>query len=131
MPITPLEASRQTGKSKTAILKAIKSGRVSATKDANGQWQIDPAELFRVYPAVSGDGVEKSSAEHSGLQTEIELLRQRCSFLEDKLADAKDDRDHWRQQATALLSDQRGHTAPQKPADGRLARAWAILRGNA
>lgn len=128
MPITPLDAANRTGKSKTAILKAIKSGRISATKNGNGQWQIDPAELFRVYPAVSVEGGTDSTAEHSRLQTEVELLRQRCGMLEDQLVDLKEDRDHWRQQATALLTDGR-EKSPQKPVEGRLMRAWGILIG--
>ena len=45
------QAADAVGRGKPAILKAIKSGRISANKDDNGQWLIDPAELHRVYPA--------------------------------------------------------------------------------
>jgi hypothetical protein len=38
------QAADAVGRGKPAILKAIKSGRISAWKDAFGQWQIDPAE---------------------------------------------------------------------------------------
>ena len=129
MPITPLEAAQRTGKSKTAILKAIKSGRLSATKGTSGRWQIDPAELFRVYTPVSTEGAQNSTPEHTGTQAEIEILRQRCGMLEDQLADLKEDRDHWRQQATALLTDQR-HREAQEPSGGRFSRAWAVLVGS-
>jgi hypothetical protein len=45
-------AAAAVGRNKTAILRAIESGRVSAAKDENGEWQIDPAELHRVYPPL-------------------------------------------------------------------------------
>ena len=35
---------------KSTVLRSIKSGRLTATKDALGQWRIEPAELHRVYP---------------------------------------------------------------------------------
>ena len=49
------DAAKATGKSKATISKAIKSGRISATKDETGTFQIDPAELHRVYPPTVSD----------------------------------------------------------------------------
>ena len=43
-------AAHAAGVNRTTILRAIKSGKVSATKNEHGEWQIDPAELHRVYP---------------------------------------------------------------------------------
>jgi hypothetical protein len=34
-------------------MKAIKTGRVSAEKADNGEWRIEPVELFRVWPPVN------------------------------------------------------------------------------
>jgi hypothetical protein len=61
-------AAKATGKSRTAILRAIKTGKISALKDENGHYQIDPAELFRVYIAVtdnSKNGVNNAGYEQS------------------------------------------------------------------
>ena len=44
------DAARATGLNKSTILRAIRSGKVSGTKDAHGQWCIEPCELHRVYP---------------------------------------------------------------------------------
>jgi hypothetical protein len=49
-------AAAATGLNKTSILRAIKSGKVSGTKDALGQWWIEPAELHRV-PKPAGEHV--------------------------------------------------------------------------
>ena len=49
-PFTLNQAAKACNKSKSAILDAIRSGRLSAGKDDKNQWQIEPSELFRVYP---------------------------------------------------------------------------------
>jgi hypothetical protein len=43
-------AAKATGVSKSTILRAIKAHRISAGKTETGDWQIDPAELHRVFP---------------------------------------------------------------------------------
>jgi len=45
-------AAAAVGRNKTAILRAIKAGKISVAKDENGEWQIDPAELHRIYPPL-------------------------------------------------------------------------------
>ena len=131
------EAAERTGRGKPAILKAIQKGRISAKKNDIGEWQIDPAELHRVYPAVSGTIAGNDSGERwetvketNVLQREVEILREVRRRDYELIEDLRKDRDHWRQQATALLVDQRA-TAPQKAAEGRFARAWSILKGKA
>lgn len=44
------EAAEHTGKSKSTILRAIQSGRLKAPKNKLGGYDIDPKELFSVYP---------------------------------------------------------------------------------
>ena len=43
-------AAAAIGRNKTAILRAIKAGKISVAKDENGEWQIDPTELHRHIP---------------------------------------------------------------------------------
>ena len=45
-------AAAAVGRNKTAILRAIKAGKISVAKDENGEWRIDPAELHRIYPPL-------------------------------------------------------------------------------
>jgi len=49
-PFTLNQAAKACNKSKSAILEAIRTGRISAKKDDKNHWQIEPSELFRVYP---------------------------------------------------------------------------------
>jgi hypothetical protein len=46
-------ASQATGCAKSTILRAIKAGRISAVRDDLGQWQIEPAQLFHVFPTLA------------------------------------------------------------------------------
>ena len=50
MAYTLGQAAKATGITKTTIAEAIKKGRISATKNDLGRYQIDPAELHRVWP---------------------------------------------------------------------------------
>jgi len=53
MAFTLGTASQATGCAKSTILRAIKAGRISAVRDDLGQWQIQPVELFRIFPALA------------------------------------------------------------------------------
>jgi FtsZ-binding cell division protein ZapB len=126
------EAADRVGRTKAGILKAIKTGRMSATKGGNGEWLIDPAELFRVYQPVATDLPNSASAhttETAGLRVELAVEREKREALErerecereqleSQIADLKQDRDFWRQQATALLADHRPEPQPVPPRRG-------------
>ncbi len=57
------EAAKEADVNRTTILRRINAGKLSAQKDDNGQWKIDPAELYRVYPKRSSEeGSAKSDA---------------------------------------------------------------------
>lgn len=49
---TVATAAAAVGRNKNAILRAIETGKISGVKDENGGWQIDPAELHRIYPPL-------------------------------------------------------------------------------
>ncbi|ETW92044.1 MAG: hypothetical protein ETSY1_45460 [Candidatus Entotheonella factor] len=52
MGYTAQQAADATGKSKTTITRACRKGTISCGFDAHGRYDIDPAELHRVYPPV-------------------------------------------------------------------------------
>jgi hypothetical protein len=53
MSYTLATAAKATGLNKSTMLRAIKSGQITGTKDQFGEWRVDPVELHRVYPAVA------------------------------------------------------------------------------
>lgn len=119
MSYTLSEAAKATGKSKTTIHRALKSGKVSASKTDSGAYSIEPAELHRVFPLhvePTEERSERNTSERSGndlgtlrIQLEsVEKEREReRQQLQETIADLREDRDRWRQQATALLEDKR------------------------
>jgi hypothetical protein len=67
-------AAAAVGRNKSAILRSINAGKISITKDENGEWQIDPAELHRIYPplrSASMHGNEQLRLHHSPLLTPV------------------------------------------------------------
>jgi hypothetical protein len=103
MVITLGEASRRTGKSKAAITKAIRTGRLSASKSETGDWRIDPAELFRVYPPASEPENRQTPEVAPAAAVELGVLRERCSHLENQISDLRRDREDARSERDRLL----------------------------
>lgn len=106
------QAAEAAGKGKPAILKAIQSGKISAAKNANGEWQIEPAELHRVYPPASdGTGSETGSKEPEetiGNSNGTSLLRQEVQFLREKLGNLERMTETERRQLSDQIEDLRG-----------------------
>ncbi|HEY7301309.1 MAG TPA: hypothetical protein VH684_25745 [Xanthobacteraceae bacterium] len=103
------QAASAAGVNKSTILRAIRAGKVSATRDEHRQWLIEPAELHRVYaPAVARNG--KVNGESNGAhQAELAEANQRASAAEREavllratIEDLRSDRDAWREQAQRL-----------------------------
>jgi len=81
------EAAKATGKAKTTIQRAIKSGRISASKSSSGAYDIDPSELHRVFPATVAQQEFKNDAQPLGAtdKIEAEVLRVKVDMLEQQL----------------------------------------------
>ena len=132
------KAAKEASVAKSTLLEALKSGRMSANQNEKGHWEIDPAELFRVFPKTSSTEQEKptpttqenheKTSSNSGLATEVKMLREQIDRMDsdrereraqltDQIADLKDmierqSADH--RQALAALTDQR-----EKPEERR------------
>lgn len=102
MALTLNQAAKTCSRSKSTLLDAIRSGRMTAPKDDRGRYIIDPAELHRVFPFQTQDrsadqipepqpNSPKNQSEQadSTLKREIELLR-------EMLAKVEANADHWR-----------------------------------
>jgi hypothetical protein len=123
--LTLNQAAKEAGKAKKTILEAIRAGKLSAPKDDEGHYQIDPAELFRVWPPTTTEPVTETATHPTPPETETTLLRQKSELLEREnrllgqaLEDLREDRDHWRRQATHLLTNrpQADTTSQVRPA---------------
>ena len=128
MKLSASQAAKKTGKSVPTITRAIKSGKISAEKTKSGGYQIEASELFRVFNAVTeepnakgnslGDETPQKDAKNAA---EASLLQEKIDALETALADAKAERDEWRDQAKRLAL---ALPSPQASTDSNLRRPW-------
>jgi hypothetical protein len=59
---TPHSAARAAGVTKSAIYRAIKSGRLPACKLNDGSYAIYPAELLRAFPSMAQAAAARQSS---------------------------------------------------------------------
>jgi hypothetical protein len=99
------QAAKETGVDKSTISRAIKSGKLSATRKENGGYAIDPAELFRVFasasqetgpPALAHDTTRDGWSENQALRLQWEATALRMQLeaatlrIQDKDAEIRD-----------------------------------------
>lgn len=126
--LTAQQAADATGMSKPGIIKAMRSGRISASKNINGEWEVEPVELFRVYkPTPQGvpgalpvdwklPPEPVSETELITLRVENEQLRQRLRDKDEVISDLRkrlDSEADERRKLTLILTDSR--TTPPPP----------------
>jgi hypothetical protein len=111
MPYSLKQAATATGKSKPTILRAIQSGKISAEKDEQGEWQIDPAELHRVYePVIERIGSDETiwnDTQQADSPVETALLRAEVQQMRERFASLEIDRERDRREASDTISDLR------------------------
>jgi hypothetical protein len=133
-------AAELTGKSKSTIQRAMKSGKISYEVDDSGRRLIDVSELERAYGlkntdtnkeassittvkgGVSEAEIELLKARHTleleRLQLQNKMLNEQLGQTTDMIADLKAQRDQWQKQAQqVLLTSQHS----QKQSDERIA----------
>ena len=104
------QAAKATGLSKMTIQRALKSGRISGSKDETGSYQLDPAELHRVFPPVTaGDshtpitvGQTETPPADMELRVGFARLEAEVAGLKAMLEDMRTERDRWHAQADRL-----------------------------
>lgn len=127
------EAAEKAGKGKPAILKAIQKGRISAKKNELNEWEIDPAELHRVYPMIpvnsSGSSLSerqeilKNTHETIALEREVELLRERIADKDNVIDDLRrrlDVESEERRKLTMLLTHKKEPENQSEPKKSKL-----------
>lgn len=143
MKLSASQAAKETGKSIPTITRAIKSGKLSASKTDTGGFEIDPAELFRVFPPLTqaandtptklGDETPNVTGVSSALEVEIKMLRERLADKDseiDHLRGLLDQEAAERRKLTMLITDQTARPAPPVAADKPKRRWWHIGRAN-
>lgn len=109
-------AAELTGKSKSTIQRAMKSGKISFEHDKNGRRTVDVAELERAFGLIPQESerndreaveaeLEKAAQmlETERLKMRIKMLEEQLSSAEDMIDDLKKQREEWQKQAQQTL----------------------------
>jgi hypothetical protein len=121
MKLTLGQAAKECGKSKSTISNAIKSGKLSVLGQTSAGYEIDPAELFRVFPKRSKQNeldnrepplntsvITEMATELGRAKAERDALQEQINLLREMLTKSEAHADEWRKQAQTLaLTDQR------------------------
>lgn len=132
------KAAKEAGVAKATLLEALKSGRISASKSEKGHWEIDPSELFRVFPKTGSQNLKEpiptphenhsKTSQNGALEVEVKMLREQLALVATErerereqlgeqiqtLRDQMERQSADHRQALALLTDQRERSEPAR-----------------
>jgi hypothetical protein len=123
------QAAKETGLDKSTISRAIKSGKLSAHRKESGGYEIDPAELFRVFSPASQkpdpvalplDIPTETLLENRELRIKLEAAELRIRDKEDEVRDLRrrlDTESEERRKLTLMLLAQPQPSQPKEPAE--------------
>jgi hypothetical protein len=80
------EAATASGKSKMTIQRAIKSGKLSASRRDDESYDIDPSELHRVFPSVSVLEAKNDNKVRDDIRNDIMVLQLELKVRDEKIA---------------------------------------------
>jgi hypothetical protein len=97
MELTLSAAAQATGKGKSTLLRAVKSGKLSSRRTEEGIFMVDASELARVFhvkhlertinaPLSVNDAVWSASEPPDAPDAEKAVLQTKVTMLEDQLA---------------------------------------------
>ncbi len=111
------QAAKATGKSKSTILRAIRESRLSYVGKNNKGYEIEPSELFRVFPKNDSQNSQSNNLEQSETAMKQSWLEEKVALLERRAEEYRQQMEHWQneaahwreqaQQSTRLLEDKR------------------------
>ena len=114
--LTLRQAAGLTGKSKSTLTRAIRAGRLSASRDAEGIYVIDPAEVARAFPSKpmqgAGDDARHDAPDGAprnkdATPDDAAILRLKLSLLAEERDRERNAAEREREQLAATVTDLR------------------------
>jgi len=96
------QAAALTGMNRSSILRAIKRGAITGTKDHNDNWLVDGAELTRVFPVFPGVTPQNAQPAREDAHPDalaahkLALAEERITELKERLEEMRQERDRAR-----------------------------------
>src|SRR3954466_11805926 len=134
-----VSAAAAIGVSKATMHRYIRKGLISATRTDDGFYEIDPAELHRVFPPVSETAPETVSRDDAKptktegetgryapvLEAQLEGLKALIAEKDRRIMDLETDRERWAEEGKRLALSPPAASPPDK------ARGWWPWRRSA
>lgn len=101
MLYTLTTAAQAVGRTRQAIQAAIAKGLISAKKDAFGHWQIEPAELHRVYAPINQtlSNDDKQIDMVAVLEAKLLAAENMVQTIKQQADELRVERDAWKEQS--------------------------------
>jgi DNA-binding transcriptional MerR regulator len=96
MQLTLGQAAKAVGMNKATLSRYIKQGKISAEKQEDGSYRIDPSELDRLQEMRITDTLPPQPLVTPG---ELALMRELLAEKDRLIANLTAERDEWREQA--------------------------------
>lgn len=135
MQLSLSTAAKEIGRSKSTLSRAIKEGRLSAIRCEDGSYQIDRAELYRVFPAPPPQPATLNTVQP--YVERDETLRMQLELTERERDRERQERSREREQMQGTIDDLRARLdraesriAGLLPAPPPLRHRWQLWRRN-
>ncbi|MEI6745926.1 MAG: hypothetical protein WCL34_08190 [Methylococcaceae bacterium] len=97
MKFTLKQAAEAVGKDRSTLQRAIKNGRMSASLNDLGNYEIDAAELYRVFDPIARNTANATDNDATpmqvdALQQQVQMQKEFIATLERLLDDANADK---------------------------------------
>ena len=134
MTLTLRQAADKCGKSRSTVHRALKSGKLSGSRDDDGTWSIDASELARVFPWDAhehghwddkGRGRDETGDSSAVLAVRVEMLEQQLERERDTVEDLRRRLDRAEERAFALSAP----SPTQRQQEGPQRGLWERVRG--
>ncbi len=103
MKLTLGQVARELEMNKATLSRYIKQGKISAEKQQDGSYRIDPSEIDRLRATVAATVKVTPEVQPVTPAPEIGLLRELLAEKDKQIANLTTERDEWREQCKKQL----------------------------
>jgi hypothetical protein len=90
MALNIAQAAEAASVNRSTVLRAIKSGKITGTRDEHGAWWVEPLELFRVFPPAESKPKTGPEPAQGEFRLRADLAEARIEHLKSVLNDMRE-----------------------------------------